>query len=199
MCPLGFRLDYIKVPIQVLECLKLDLENSKLSLHLGTSQLRLSLLEMTRTSRLLMTCVVLAATGMFGRCYHMCPFDLSFAPAPHKQTASAICCIFAAGALVAAHDLPRTSSRYPRSLLQTSASGPSAAPSTIDVTELSATDAIALLCSRNITSVAYVQALFEHYDNGGFECLNSFITLDREQASVLSLLLPCFLHRMHPC
>ena len=122
----------------------------------------------------------------------MCPFDLSFVPLfTSKHTGFGNVFTFSvAGTLSAAQELPRAQSRYPRSLLQTSASGPSAAPSTIDVTDLSATDAIALLCSRNITSVAYVQALFEHFDNGGFACLNSFITLDREQASVLSPLLP---------
>lgn len=43
---------------------------------------------------------------------------------------------------------------------------------------LSATDAIALLCARTITSTQYVQALFNHYNDGGFSCLNSFISLN---------------------
>ncbi|KAL3136240.1 hypothetical protein ABBQ32_007252 [Trebouxia sp. C0010 RCD-2024] len=68
---------------------------------------------------------------------------------------------------IGAAELPRATSRLPRSLLQTSSSAPSVAPATIDVAGLSATDAVALLCSRNISSVAYVQALFDYYDQGG--------------------------------
>ncbi|KAL0017720.1 hypothetical protein WJX77_008688 [Trebouxia sp. C0004] len=87
------------------------------------------------------------------------------------------------GACAGAQELSRAASRHvhSRSLLQTAAAPASGAPATIDVALLSATDAIALLCSRNITSVAYVQALFAHYDTGGFACLNSFITLNRPQ------------------
>ena len=46
---------------------------------------------------------------------------------------------------------------------------------------LTATQAIAMLCSRNMTAVQYVQALFGHYDAGGFECLNAFVSLNRTQ------------------
>lgn len=80
---------------------------------------------------------------------------------------------------VGAKDLPRASSRQSRHLLQADV-----APASINVALLPATEAVDLLCSRNITSVGYVQALFDHYDNGGFACLNSFITLDRAQASL---------------
>jgi len=94
--------------------------------------------------------------------------------------------MFCAGACAGAQELSRAAPRHvhPRSLLQTAAAPTSGTPATIDVALLSATDAIALLCSRNITSVAYVQALFAHYDNGGFACLNSFITLNRPQVSL---------------
>ncbi|DBA99565.1 TPA: hypothetical protein ACH3X3_012144 [Trebouxia sp. C0006] len=95
-----------------------------------------------------------------------------------------ICLVVTAfGACAGAQELSRAAPRHvhPRSLLQTAAAPASGTPATIDVALLSATDAIALLCSRNITSVAYVQALFAHYDNGGFACLNSFITLNRPQ------------------
>ncbi|KAL0036071.1 hypothetical protein WJX79_001223 [Trebouxia sp. C0005] len=95
-----------------------------------------------------------------------------------------VCLVVAAyGACAGGQELSRAASGrvHPRSLLQTAAAPASGASATIDVALLSATDAIALLCSRNITSVAYVQALFAHYDSGGFACLNSFITLNRPQ------------------
>lgn len=38
-----------------------------------------------------------------------------------------------------------------------------------------------MLCSRKMTAVQYVQALFGYYDAGGFECLNAFISLNRTQ------------------
>ena len=50
---------------------------------------------------------------------------------------------------------------------------------------LSATDAIALLCARTITSTQYVQALFDHYNAGGFSCLNSFISLNTSRVSII--------------
>jgi mandelamide amidase len=68
-----------------------------------------------------------------------------------------------------------------RALLQTSASAPatSLTPSPAAMAALTATQAIDMLCSRNITAVDYVQGLFSFYDQGGFGCLNSWITLDR--------------------
>ena len=98
-----------------------------------------------------------------------------------------------AGECAGAQELSRAASGrvHPRSLLQAAAAPASGAPATIDVALLSATDAIAILCSRNITSVAYVQALFAHYDSGGFACLNSFITLNRPQVKLESRLLRC--------
>ncbi len=90
-----------------------------------------------------------------------------------------------AGACAGAQEPSRAASGHrARSLLQTAAAPAGGSPATIDVALLSATDAIALLCSRNITSVAYVQALFAHYDSGGFACLNSFITLNRPQVKL---------------
>ena len=101
--------------------------------------------------------------------------------------------VFCAGACAGAQELSHAASRHvhPRSLLQTAAAPASSAPAAIDVALLSATDAIALLCSRNITSVAYVQALFAHYDTGGFACLNPFITLNRPQVKLECRLVRC--------
>jgi len=119
----------------------------------------------------------------------LCPFVVSMLcrPSLYQRVACRVKFgMFRAGACVGAQELSRAASRHvhPRSLLQTVAAPASGAPATIDVALLSAKDAIALLCSRNITSVAYVQALFAHYDNGGFACLNSFITLNRPQVNL---------------
>ena len=54
-------------------------------------------------------------------------------------------------------------------------------PANASLPDLTATQAIALLCARDITSAQYVQALFDRYDSGGFECLNAFISLNRTQ------------------
>ena len=69
-----------------------------------------------------------------------------------------------------------------RSLLA-SAPASSVVPANSSLPDLTATQAIALLCAREITSVQYVQALFERYDSGGFECLNAFISLNRTQVT----------------
>ena len=66
----------------------------------------------------------------------------------------------------------------PRSL-QASAPSSSVTPANTSLPDLSATQAIAMLCARDITSVEYVQALFDRYDTGGFECLNAFVSLNR--------------------
>lgn len=96
------------------------------------------------------------------------------------QSFTRVCCNFA-GARAQEQNLPF--SRYPRSLLQ-SVPAPAVEPATTNVALLPATEAIAMLCSRNITSVAYVQALFDYYDSGGFACLNSFITMNRPQVNL---------------
>lgn len=57
----------------------------------------------------------------------------------------------------------------------------SVTPANTTVVDLTATQAIAQLCARNITAVQYLQALLDHYDAGGFECLNAFISLNRSQ------------------
>ena len=89
------------------------------------------------------------------------------------------------GSCAGAETGSRSISRRSRAVLQT-ASAPSSEPAaTINVASLPATEAIALLCSRNITSVAYAQALFDYYDDGGFACLSSFITLNRTQVSFI--------------
>ena len=44
--------------------------------------------------------------------------------------------------------------------------------------ELPAYEVVELLCARNITAVEYVEALLEKYEEGGYECLNIFITLN---------------------
>ncbi|KAL3142981.1 hypothetical protein ABBQ38_003263 [Trebouxia sp. C0009 RCD-2024] len=41
---------------------------------------------------------------------------------------------------------------------------------------LTAVEAVALLCSRNITAVEYVTALNDRYENGGYSCNNPWIT-----------------------
>ena len=66
----------------------------------------------------------------------------------------------------------------PRSL-QASAPSSSVTPANTSLPDLSATQAIAMLCARDVTSVEYVQALFDRYDTGGFECLNAFVSLNR--------------------
>ena len=38
-----------------------------------------------------------------------------------------------------------------------------------------------LLCSRQITAVDYVEALYDRYESGGYECLNPFITYNISQ------------------
>jgi len=70
---------------------------------------------------------------------------------------------------------------FSRSLLANSTSPSTLSTANTSVTDLTATQAIAMLCSRNMTAVQYVQALFGHYDAGGFECLNAFISLNRTQ------------------
>ena len=41
---------------------------------------------------------------------------------------------------------------------------------------LTATQAVAMLCARQISAVEYVTALYDHYMDGGYECNNPFIT-----------------------
>ena len=55
-------------------------------------------------------------------------------------------------------------------------------PANTSLADLTAVQAIAMLCARDTTAVAYTQALFDRYDSGGFECLNAFISLNRSQA-----------------
>lgn len=69
--------------------------------------------------------------------------------------------------------------RADRGLLQASAPSSSVTPANTSLPDLTATQAIAMLCARDVTSVEYVQALFDRYDSGGFECLNAFISLNR--------------------
>ena len=40
-----------------------------------------------------------------------------------------------------------------------------------------------MLCARDVTAVQYVEALFDRYDSGGFECLNAFVSLNRTKVS----------------
>ena len=54
-------------------------------------------------------------------------------------------------------------------------------PANTSLADLTATQAIAMLCARDTTAAAYAQALFDRYDSGGFECLNAFISLNRSQ------------------
>lgn len=54
-------------------------------------------------------------------------------------------------------------------------------PANTSLADLTATQAIAMLCARDTTAVSYVQALFGRFDSGGFECLNAFISLNRSQ------------------
>ena len=54
-------------------------------------------------------------------------------------------------------------------------------PANTSLADLTATQAIAMLCARETTAVSYVQALFVRFDSGGFECLNAFISLNRSQ------------------
>ena len=65
-----------------------------------------------------------------------------------------------------------------REVLQAAAPAASLTPAQTDLTELSATEAVAQLCSRTITAVDYVQALFARLD-AGWSCINSFQTLNR--------------------
>ncbi|KAL0030242.1 hypothetical protein WJX77_004786 [Trebouxia sp. C0004] len=65
-----------------------------------------------------------------------------------------------------------------REMLQAAAPAASLMPAKTDLTELTATAAVALLCSRNITTVVYVQALLDRLD-AGWSCINSFQTLNR--------------------
>ncbi|KAL0048166.1 hypothetical protein WJX82_009095 [Trebouxia sp. C0006] len=68
--------------------------------------------------------------------------------------------------------------RAGREMLQAAAPAASLTPAETDLTELTATAAVALLCSRNVTTVAYVQALLDRLD-AGWSCINSFQTLNR--------------------
>eukprot|EP00891_Asterochloris_glomerata_P007936 jgi/Astpho2/7936/fgenesh1_pg.00118_%23_37_t len=74
-----------------------------------------------------------------------------------------------------------------RQLLQATApsTAPAPAPSTAlgplatPLYELTASQAISLLCARTVTSVQYVNALLSHYDTGGWSCVNAFIGFNR--------------------
>ena len=61
-------------------------------------------------------------------------------------------------------------------------------PANTSLADLTATQAIAMLCARDTTSAAYVQALFDRYDSGGFECLNAFISLNRSRVKHFRIL-----------
>ncbi len=80
---------------------------------------------------------------------------------------------------------------FSRSLLANSTSPSTLSPANTSITDLTATQAIAMLCSRNMTAVQYVQALFGHYDAGGFECLNAFISLNRTQVGSSEAFILC--------
>lgn len=54
-------------------------------------------------------------------------------------------------------------------------------PANTSLADLTATQAIAMLCARDTTAVMYAQALFDRFDAGGYECLNAFISLNRTQ------------------
>ncbi|KAL3163281.1 hypothetical protein ABBQ32_009676 [Trebouxia sp. C0010 RCD-2024] len=54
-------------------------------------------------------------------------------------------------------------------------------PANTSLADLTATQAIAMLCARDTTAVLYAQALLDRYDSGGYECLNAFISLNRSQ------------------
>ena len=58
-------------------------------------------------------------------------------------------------------------------------------PANTSLADLTATQAIAMLCARDTTAAAYAQALFDRYDSGGFECLNAFISMNRSQVKHL--------------
>ena len=72
-----------------------------------------------------------------------------------------------------------------RALLAISTAASTVTPANTSMVDLTATQAIAMLCARDMTAVQYVQALFSHYDTGGFECLNAFISLNRTQVCLL--------------
>ena len=58
---------------------------------------------------------------------------------------------------------------------------PAPSPFSLDsLPELTATEAVALLCSRQITAVEYVQSLLDRLDSG-WECLNAFSTINTTQ------------------
>eukprot|EP00891_Asterochloris_glomerata_P009220 jgi/Astpho2/9220/Aster-07177 len=70
-----------------------------------------------------------------------------------------------------------------RQILQAPAPAPAPVASLIPTSPanlytLSATDAIALLCARNITATQYAQGLIDHYTSGGWSCINAFIGLN---------------------
>ena len=52
--------------------------------------------------------------------------------------------------------------------------------------DLTATEAVAMLCSRQMSAVEYVSALYEHYEEGGYECNNPFITYNISQVALAS-------------
>ena len=54
-------------------------------------------------------------------------------------------------------------------------------PSFDTLPDLPATQVVQLLCSRQITAVDYVEALYDRYESGGYECLNPFITYNISQ------------------
>jgi len=70
-----------------------------------------------------------------------------------------------------------------REMLQAAAPAASLTPAETDLTELTATAAVALLCSRNVTTVVYVQALLDRLD-AGWSCINSFQTLNRTKVQL---------------
>lgn len=47
--------------------------------------------------------------------------------------------------------------------------------------DLTAVQAVALLCARNVTAVEYVNALNDRYVTGGFSCNNPWITYNITQ------------------
>ena len=72
-----------------------------------------------------------------------------------------------------------------RDLLQ-SIPAPSLAPAQLsdaNLRLLTATQAVSLLCSRQITAVQYVTALDNYYRSSGYECTNPWITYNITQVS----------------
>ena len=73
-----------------------------------------------------------------------------------------------------------------RQLTQAGAPAASLTPAQTELSELTATEAVARLCARDVTAVNYVQALLSRLD-AGWSCINSFQTLNRTKVGVFHL------------